>query len=212
MKKFTLVFLALFLGSFLVFNAPQAQAYTIGFYRITDNATDNVASQLSVEVRDLGGNGVAFRFFNTAVISSSITQIYFDDGSLLAQDIITDSGTSVAFSPGANPNLPGGNNVSPPFDATDAFSASANNPAVANGVNANFEWVQIAFTLQNDQDYNDVISDIVSGALRIGMHVQGISTTSDSFVNLAPIPIPAAAWLLGSGLLGLVAIRRRVKK
>ena len=27
-----------------------------------------------------------------------------------------------------------------------------------------------------------------------------------------PVPIPAAAWLLGSGLLGLVAIRRRVKK
>jgi hypothetical protein len=28
----------------------------------------------------------------------------------------------------------------------------------------------------------------------------------------APVPIPAAAWLLGSGLLGLVAIRRRMKK
>jgi hypothetical protein len=27
-----------------------------------------------------------------------------------------------------------------------------------------------------------------------------------------PVPIPAAAWLLGSGLLGLVAIRRRMKK
>ena len=26
------------------------------------------------------------------------------------------------------------------------------------------------------------------------------------------VPIPAAAWLLGSGLLGLVAIRRRMKK
>lgn len=28
----------------------------------------------------------------------------------------------------------------------------------------------------------------------------------------APVPIPAAAWLLGSGVLGLVVIRRRVKK
>jgi hypothetical protein len=27
-----------------------------------------------------------------------------------------------------------------------------------------------------------------------------------------PVPIPAAAWLLGSGLLGLVAIRRKFKK
>ena len=28
----------------------------------------------------------------------------------------------------------------------------------------------------------------------------------------APVPIPAAAWLLGSGMLGLVALRRRMKK
>ena len=29
---------------------------------------------------------------------------------------------------------------------------------------------------------------------------------------LVVVPIPAAAWLLGSGLLGLVVIRRRIKK
>jgi hypothetical protein len=35
---------------------------------------------------------------------------------------------------------------------------------------------------------------------------------SISHVALYGVPIPAAAWLLGSGLLGLIAIRRRVKK
>jgi hypothetical protein len=30
--------------------------------------------------------------------------------------------------------------------------------------------------------------------------------------NINPVPIPAAVWLLGSGLLGLVGIRRRFKK
>ena len=29
---------------------------------------------------------------------------------------------------------------------------------------------------------------------------------------VAPVPVPATFWLLGSGLLGLVAIRRRFKK
>ena len=31
-------------------------------------------------------------------------------------------------------------------------------------------------------------------------------------VMFQPVPIPAAGWLLGSGLIGLVAVRRRVKK
>ncbi len=31
-------------------------------------------------------------------------------------------------------------------------------------------------------------------------------------VNVNAVPIPAAAWLLGSGLIGLVAVRRRMRK
>jgi hypothetical protein len=33
----------------------------------------------------------------------------------------------------------------------------------------------------------------------------------DNFTTSAPVPIPGAVWLLGSGLFGLVAIRRRMK-
>ena len=31
----------------------------------------------------------------------------------------------------------------------------------------------------------------------------------DAFADVAPVPVPAAVWLLGSGLLGLVGLRRR---
>jgi len=31
-------------------------------------------------------------------------------------------------------------------------------------------------------------------------------------VTIRPVPIPAAVWLLGSGLLGLAGIRRRFRK
>jgi hypothetical protein len=31
-------------------------------------------------------------------------------------------------------------------------------------------------------------------------------------INVAPVPIPAAVWLFGTGLLGLLGIRRKIKK
>jgi hypothetical protein len=37
-------------------------------------------------------------------------------------------------------------------------------------------------------------------------------TLVDGSVQVNAVPIPAAAWLLGSGLVGLVAIRRRMRK
>jgi hypothetical protein len=39
-----------------------------------------------------------------------------------------------------------------------------------------------------------------------------IAVRSAKIVEATPTPIPAAAWLLGSGLMGLVGVRRRVKK
>jgi hypothetical protein len=41
---------------------------------------------------------------------------------------------------------------------------------------------------------------------------EGGGAANGPYLDVQPVPIPAAAWLLGSGLLGLVAIRRRFKK
>jgi hypothetical protein len=32
------------------------------------------------------------------------------------------------------------------------------------------------------------------------------------YAKFAPVPVPAAVWLLGSGLIGLLGIRRKFKK
>jgi hypothetical protein len=43
-------------------------------------------------------------------------------------------------------------------------------------------------------------------------NTSGASVGFNVAASPAPVPIPAAAWLLGSGLIGLVGIRRRLKK
>jgi hypothetical protein len=52
-------------------------------------------------------------------------------------------------------------------------------------------------------------------AYNIGFGADGVGAPNDGFHVAVPngiVPIPSAAWLLGTGLIGLVVIRRRIKK
>lgn len=192
------------------------------FNRITANASTDVASQLTVEVNDagtaMGFHLVDFIVRNTGPLASSITDVYFDDGTLLGIVQIVDSGGGVSFSQGASPgNLPGGNAVD--FQATAGFMADSDPPVQPNGVNPG-EWLRIRFALQLGVDYQDTLDAIqlgleqggVTGSLRFGLHVQGLAGgESDSFVNGTPvsvIPLPTAG-AMGLAGLALVAGRRR---
>jgi hypothetical protein len=188
----------------------NADPVTLGFTRITNNASVNPEAQFSVIVSDAGGGLVDFKFLNNVGIASSITDVYFEDGTLLAIAQITSS-AGVSFSEGASPgNLPGGNAVG--FVATTGFTADSNPPVSPNGVNTATEWLNIRYSLQGGQTFNDTIASLNNGTLRIGMHVQSIGTEGDSdgFVNTVVIPLPTTAGLALAGL-GAVAIRRRRK-
>jgi len=209
--------------------SSQVQASTLSFFCITNtNAGDCTigANQLSVEVSNPSSNHVNFKFLNNVGATSSITEIYFDAGqsSLSSPLAITDSdgiGTTVAFSPNANPGiLPGGNSIIPPFTVSNTTVFTADSDAgqggqMAHGVNAANEWLIMDYTLQSGKSFNDVLTELSNGKLRIGMHITGYASGgSESFVNSPGeppniIPVPAAVWLLGSGLLGLLGVARR---
>lgn len=212
-------------GALLLAAALPAQAVPLSFYCLTNNSATDCATgvaQLSVDVTSYGigtGTGgvdqVLFSFYNTGSTASSIADVYFDDGSLLGISslIDADDGTGgsagVDFSPGASPpDLPGASNASPPFQVTSSFLADSDPPVQPNGVNPG-EWLGIVFDLQGSQTFSDVITELTNGTLRIGLHVQGFGYGgSESFIN-NPVPVPAAVWLFGSGLLGLVGVARR---
>ena len=196
----------------VVVGFSQAQAATFGFGCISNNLAGDCSigeAQLFVDVTDAGAGQVLFTFTNTGTYLSSITDVYFDDGTLLGIASIDDSDSGVSFSQGASPgNLPAGNNASPPFLATAGFTADSNPAVQPNGVNPG-EYLGITFDLLSGVTYADTINALQSGTdLRIGIHVQGFASGgSESFVNT--VPVPAAVWLFGSGLLGLVAVSRR---
>jgi len=222
--KLKFSFAMIFAGMLFLIGSSQAYAslYNYEFYSITNTINENVAigeAQLSVDVTDEGVNlgQVLFTFYNTGPDACSIAEVYFDDGSLLGiAELIdkdyTGGDDGVDFEFGANPsNLPSGNNATPPFAASVGFySSQAVPPSPDWGVNPS-ESLGILFYLQSGQTYDDVIDDLSSGALRIGLHVTGFALgESESFINT--VPIPSTVWIFGAGIIGLFGIRRKLAR
>lgn len=210
-------------GGFVFVSAASAGSVTYDFSVLENNSPIDLSGQLSVTVSDqwqrggigaLGANQVSFLFENVGSLRSSITDVYFDDGTLLGIAQIRDS-AGVRFRQGASPsNLPGGNSIG--FQTTAGFLADSDPPVQSNGVNATMdgaEWLEIVFDLINGKTYADTVAALSGGQdLRIGLHLQGLADgESETYVTRGPsniIPLPSTAGLAAAGLL-LVGARRR---
>jgi len=164
-------------------------------------------------VDDEGIHYAQFTFYNVGTGASSITDVYFADGTLLGIAGI-ESSEGVSFSEGASPgHLPGGAGCVPdPFPTVTQIFASldSDSPTQPNGVNEgsapvdpqdpNVEWLTVRFTYY-DPDGNgpnppktfaDLKVELDTGELRVGIHVQGydgggsesFATNGDTAVDL----------------------------
>jgi len=225
MKKFIISAMMLALCSYCA-HVEAAPTYSFthiveagdGPVQLADGAIGE--AQLFVELFDLTTQ-VNFVFTNTGPDASSITDVYFDNGSLLGIASIINTPTLVEFSQLASPpDLPGGNLVVPPFTVTMGFSADSDPPAQPLGVNPG-ESLGIIFDLEAGGTFADVVDELASGELRIGIHVQGYASGgSEAFVNNGivdgngdpngKIPAPGALLLcsIGAGCLGWLRRRR----
>ena len=189
----------------------NASAETITFFNLTGHNAAHAAAgeqQLAVEVTALPGTGdnggalVSFVFTNEGSHPSSITDLYFDDGTLFGVAWIGDS-QGAQFSPGAHPwNLPGGITLlDDPFVRTQGFTFDSDRPLWLNGVQPG-DYVEVVVELLPGYHFEDTLHALATGDLRIGIRTRYGVFAHESFVNR---PVPEPGTVIGLATFGVVA-------
>ncbi|MFT5396633.1 MAG: hypothetical protein ACI85N_001837 [Gammaproteobacteria bacterium] len=212
MKSLALVlfgFVALVVSS----NASALMATSYGFGCITSNTPGNCAAEtaFSFTAEEVLAGEVTFTLFHadTMTDTGEITEVYFDGSDNLGSYISSNPEWNENVSP---PQLPSQNTANPAFVTdfaldSDFTGQTPDAPLVPGGS------LEIVFALLAMTSFSDVVDAIEDGSLRLGFHVRSINLGSgdggESFVSVSAVPVPAAVWLMGTGLIGLIGFGRR---
>lgn len=160
--------------------------------------TSTVASSAAVWTPDINTSTGDFQevtFASFGVSSATYDLVFFDAGSVAS---IAPSTTSLTLAD-LNGIVQVSANPAPytaSFGADTALLGDTGEFELALWNGTDFSYVT-SFTAIVEKNWYSISFDGVTGV------IQG--------VDLAPVPVPAAVWLFGSGLLGLVGVARRKK-
>jgi len=182
-------------------SAPWLTA-TFDDHGSSGSVTLTLTSSLEVASEFIGE--VAFNL-NPNLIPSSLIGVY---------DSVNSTGpaaTSVGV--GVNTeNLLGGGAAGFGFDFQGSFPLPGNAPRFYGTDIVIYTITGVGLT---EEDF--AYTNTGSAAAHVAAHIQGIplvtgGTTSGAIKDGNPVPIPAAVWLFGTGLLGLFGVRRKIVK
>lgn len=194
-------------------SAAQAERIDLGIFENADGA-DVSELDLWLDVLPAGADQVDFVFHNDSAIPSIITAVYVEASdfatlALAAPQIVSQS-AGVSFAQGATPPSPAGSIQFFGGDWNSLYTADADSPAPAHGINAGLgETLTLRFDLVGGATPGDIVAAITDdpARLRIAQHIQALP--GGSSVWSVTVPSPGVLTLLSAGGLVLAARRRR---
>lgn len=203
-----------------VFGSVSANAASVSYF--LDQSNENILlpdgnNYLQVTIDDQGAMGTVDQLINFTVEIVA--------GSAIAGAGIDKFGFNVVSTATLPPDSGGASDpwtlptnwsalVSPPPNQQDGFGKFDIEISTSGATNR-LDPLTFSLDITGDSvtDYIDLSGNPAGeGNVFFSAHVAGFDisgTTSAFFGGSTPVPVPAAAWLFGSGLLGLVGIARR---
>jgi len=176
-------------------SAAPASAFSFGNIGGGDTPGDSYVDSFTYTVTNQG-SAVRFDIFNSgnaAAPNMFISKVFFDDnGYLSAPSLYGTNVGEVSFSGGAsNDQLPQGGND---FTTDYAFSRNPGGGNVGGIQGAE------SFPVSFRGDFINIIAALNSGALRVGLHVQGLPNgQSDSYISTNTQDTPEPLTMLAAG-------------